>query len=65
MGEVSPSVWGRGAVSRGPPRVRASALPLCLQAVAPTDTLRVLFINRHYEEGRNILNQPKLAHLME
>ena len=37
----------------------------CLQAVAPTDTLRVLFINRHYEEGRNILNQPKLAHLME
>jgi hypothetical protein len=33
--------------------------------VAPTETLNILFINRHYEEGRTILNQAKLAHLIE
>ena len=37
----------------------------CLQAVAPTDPLRVLFINRHYREGRHIVNHADLAHQIE
>lgn len=36
-----------------------------VQMVASTDPVRILFINRHYEEGRMILNQAKLAHLIE
>lgn len=35
------------------------------QEIAPTDNLKVLFINRHYDEGRMILNQAKLAHMIE
>ncbi len=35
------------------------------QAVAGTEPLRILFINRHYREGRMILNQAELAHMIE
>jgi len=35
------------------------------QNTASTDPLRILFINRHYEEGRSILNAHKIAHFMQ